>query len=554
LNYWGNIKKSVSAIKPRNLAWHLKLPHPPPIGPENIKSVAILPFENLSADKDQEYFCDGMTEDIITKLSQAIGLKVIPRASVMFYKGKNIKILDIGKELKVATILKGSVRKRGNRIRITAQLINAKTEAHIWAETYDRDIDLKDIFNLQTEVTLNIVNALKENLSTLEKEMIKKRPTENSNAYDFYLMARNYSRRLLKQDNEQAIKLLKKALEYDPEYARAYAALAGCYTQRVLRFGFDPKWLDKALELIQKAIKIDPNSAKGYHSLGSFYYTTGQIKKAIEASRKSVNLNSTPIGAIPNLVIGLSFTGKFEEAMTLAIKRLPNATAYPWSYFSIGMVYRGFGDHKNALPWIDKALELQPELSETNHNRVICLVALGKHQQALEQSQKYLAIAPERYTALFYAGYVELFSNNLDQAIPYFQKSIKLFSVRNHYNLCNTTLLGYIFWQKGEQDRARKLLDQSLNFDHQQLHKGNELFAIPLDLATIYAIRGENEEALKWFQKVIDTGWDEFPDYLIDSLWANLRHDERFIKMMAKVNAKNDKISKKIDRLAAGLH
>lgn len=516
--------------------------------PQYLKSIAVLPFVNMSADKDQEYFCDGMTEDIITKLSQVTDLKVISRTSVMLYKGKKKRIRNIGEELNVAAILEGSVRKGGDRLRITAQLINAKTEAHIWADAFDRDIDIKDVFNVQSEVALEIVNALRAKLSPGEREILKKKPTENLKAYDYYLMGRNYYLRFRKQDNEHAIELYKKAMELDSGYARAYAGLGEVYVQRVFRYGFPPKWLEKAFELSNKAIEIDPDCSEAYKSLGLFYIANGWIKKAIKVTRKSFKLNPDPALALPNLVILLCLTGEFEEAMTLAKNGLSVAPAEPWCYYCIGLVYRGLGDHYKAVEWLNKALELQPNLSDANDSLINCLLTLGRYQQALEQSQKYLSAAPGRYTALFYAGYAALFSNKIEPAKQYFQRSIELYSIRNHVSLCNTTLLGYIYWKKGEKDEARKLFDQSLNFDRKALEQGVEHPGIPYDLAVVNAILGDKEETLKWLQKVIDIGWIDFSGYLTDSLWANLRSDERFKKMIAEANAKVYKIRKRIEK------
>jgi serine/threonine protein kinase/tetratricopeptide (TPR) repeat protein len=530
--------------------WFLskKPSQPPAVVSEDLKSIAVLPFVNMSADKNQEYFCDGMTEDIITKLSQVTDLKVISRTSVMLYKDRKKRIRDIGEELKVATILEGSVRKGGDRLRITAQLINAKTEAHIWADAFDRDIDIKDVFNVQSEVALEIVNALKAKLSPGEREMLNKKPTENLKAYDYYLMGRNYYLRFRKQDNEHAIELYKKALELDPNYARAYAGLGEVYAQRVLRYGFPPGWLEKAFELSNKAIEIEPGCAESYKSLGLVYLIKGWLKKALLATRKSFKLNPDPALALPNLVILLCLDGEFEEAMTLAKNGLSTAPTDPWCYYCIGLVYRCLGDYSKAVEWLNKALELQPSLDDANQNLIHCYLALGRYQQALEQSRKFLSATPDRYTALFYAGCAALFSNKLEPAKQYLQRTIELYSIRNHFDLCNTTLLGYIYWKTGEKDEARKLFDQSLNFDRRALEQGVEQLGIPLDLATIYAIRGDKEEALKWFQKVIDTGWIDFPGYMIDSLWANLRSDERFKKMMAEANAKAYKIRKRTEK------
>ena len=185
------------------------------------KSVAVLPFQNLSPDPENAFFADGMTEDILTQLAKIRDLKVISRSSVMRYKGTQKPIQTIAAELGVATVLEGSVRRAGNRVRIVGQLIDARTDEHLWAETYDRE--LKDVFAIQSEVAQRIAAALKATLSPAEKKRIEQSPTQNLAAYDLYLKGRELYNRYRKADNEAAIELFQKALELDPAFALGYA-------------------------------------------------------------------------------------------------------------------------------------------------------------------------------------------------------------------------------------------------------------------------------------------------------------------------------------------
>ncbi|MCI0615261.1 tetratricopeptide repeat protein, partial [bacterium] len=211
------------------------------------------------------YFTDGMTEDIITQLSKIGELKVISRTSIMQYKNSNKGLREIAQELKVGNILEGSVRKEGNQLRITGQLIDAQTDEHIWAETYDRN--LEDVFEVQSDVAQQIASALKAKLSSKEKELVEKKPTENLAAYDYYLKGRDYYGRYHKQDNETAIEMFQKALKLDPNFALAYAGLADAYARRTM-FGFPETWNDSAFEASSKAIALDPNLPEGYKALG----------------------------------------------------------------------------------------------------------------------------------------------------------------------------------------------------------------------------------------------------------------------------------------------
>ncbi len=186
-------------------------------------SIAVLPFDNISNDPGQEYFCDGITEDIIANLSKIGNLKVISRTSVMQYKDVNKTLPEIADELNVNMILEGTVRQADDRVRIIAQLIEAREDKHIWAETYDREV--KDIFAIQSDVAEKIAGVLSVKLSDKEKSLIQKKPTEDFVAYNFYIKGREFYYRYINEDNKQAIRMFKKALEIDPDYVLAYAGL-----------------------------------------------------------------------------------------------------------------------------------------------------------------------------------------------------------------------------------------------------------------------------------------------------------------------------------------
>lgn len=194
------------------------------------KSIAVLPFDNLSQDSENEYFSDGLTEDIITQLSKLGELTVISRSSVMRYKNEERDLRQIGSVLGVATILEGSVRRSGDKLRISAQLVDTSADRQLWAETYDRE--MKDVFAIQSEVAEMIAMALKVELSPEEKERIEKSPTTNLTAYDFYLKGQEYYLRYRGPDNESAIELFERALELDPDFALAHSGLADAYFQR----------------------------------------------------------------------------------------------------------------------------------------------------------------------------------------------------------------------------------------------------------------------------------------------------------------------------------
>jgi non-specific serine/threonine protein kinase len=230
------------------------------------KSIAVLPFDNLSPDPENEYFSLGITEDIITQLSKIPDLRVTSRTSAMRYQDSEKSVREIAQELQVASILEGSVRRVGNQVRITAQLVDAKTDEHLWAETYDREIE--DIFAIQSDVAEQIASSLKVELSPEDRARIERKPTENLTAYDYYLKGRDQYYSYSREDNERAIEFFNEALDVDPDYARAHGGLADAYAQRWLWYGFGEEWLDSAIEESSKAVALDPDLAETYQAEG----------------------------------------------------------------------------------------------------------------------------------------------------------------------------------------------------------------------------------------------------------------------------------------------
>ncbi len=513
------------------------------------KSIAVLPFKNLSEDKENEYFSDGVTEDIITQLSKIGDLRVISRTSVMQYKNVNKRLRDIGKELDVATILEGSVRRAGNEVRIVAQLIDASTDEHLWAETYDKE--LTKIFTIQSEIAQQIAAALKSKLSPAEKERLEKKPTENLTAYDYYLKGREYYNRYRKQDNENAIELFKKALEFDPNYALAYAGLGESYATRTRRYEFPQAWADSGIAVSKKAISIDPNLPEAYTSLSIAYNQKGWHHKAIEAARKAVEINSNY--ATGNEMLGYwnLYTGKLDEALQWLKKSVLLDPSDPFNFYGVGAIYFRLDDHTKAEQWFKKGIELQPDFVYTYVALSLLYLAQGKYNQAVEECRKILSISPDDIVGLNAIGDAELFLGDSAEAKQYYEKAIAKISSRwNVYaGRCNITSLGYIFSKMGQHDEARKMFSQSLKLDREELDQGSEWYIVLYDLAAINAIQGNKAEAYKWLQKAIDAGWRTYRLGLIDPLMENLRNDEQFKQMMAQVKTNVDDMRKQVERM-----
>jgi len=507
------------------------------------KSIAVLPFRNLSEEKGSEYFSDGITEDIITQLSKIGELKVISRTSVMRYKNSDKSLRDIGKELDVATILEGSVRRADNQVRIVAQLIDARNDEHLWAETYDKE--LTQIFAIQSDVAQQIAIALKAKLSPAEKERLEKKPTESLTAYDYYLKGRDYYYRYHKQDNENAIELFNKALEVDPDYALAYAGLGDAYGQRFDKFGFPASWLDSTITVSEKAIVIDPSSAEAYKALGLAYYGKGWYRKALEANHKAVELNPSYWVAVGNIGWMNWEIGEFDEALQWAKKTLEVNPTAPFTYHGVGTVYWGLSDDDKATQWNNRALELQPDFIPARRGLSQMYLSQGKYKDAIEEGRKILSAFPDDFLGLQITGNAELFSGNYAQAQEYYEKAVALYPTARH--LDTKTRLGYIYWKTGQQDKAREMFGQNIKIAQGELAQGSEWWEVRYNLAAINAIEGNKAEGYEWLERAIDAGWRFYRLGVRDPLLENLRDDEQFKEMMAQVKAKVDEMRRRVE-------
>jgi len=506
------------------------------------KSVAVLPFTNMSGDKEDEFFSDGVTEDIIAQLSNIGELKVISRTSTMQYKNTTKNIREIAKELDVATILEGSVRRADNEVRIVAQLIDAANDKHIWAQTYDKE--LTQIFAIQSDVARQIASALEAELSPREEEQLAKKPTVNIDAYAYYLKGREYYSRYGKEDNENAIGLFKKTLELDSDYALAYAGLGDAYAQRASKFGFPEAWVDSSIVASEKSISLDPTLAEGYKALGLAYQNKGWLKRSLDTYRKAVELNPDYHPAVANVGWVQGELGNFDEALRWHKRALSLSPMVAMSYVGVGIAYLNLCDYAAAEEWLNKALALQPDYWFAQGLLSWVSMAKGEYQQCIERAEKILASDPNEVRALTTIGNAQLMLGNYPRAEEYLAKSVSIDSLHG-----DTTNLGYVYWKTGRQDEAREMFARSLEVDQKELSQGNEGYRVLHELSQINAIQGNKAEAYTWLQKAIDAGWRFYKGAEVDPTLENLHGDDKFKKMMADVKATVDEMRKRVEEM-----
>jgi len=372
------------------------------------KAIAVLPFDNISSDKENEYFGDGLTEELIANLSRLKEMRVISRTTTMQYKDTKKDIKTIGKELGARYIMEGSVRKFHDDLRITAQLIDVESDEQLWAETYKGK--LADIFDIQEKVAKQIVDALMVKLTPTEKVELTKRPTLVAEAYDFNLRARNYLYRQSKNNIQFAIQFFEKAIALDSRYAEAYAGLAEAYAIRYAYFERKETWLDKALELSLKAIMYDSTLSEAYAALALSYFYKGSFDEALEAVQKALTLDTNNFFAY--WILGRIYftTDKDKEAIKPFKKVIELNPEFYTVYSDLRMVYEKLGDTerlneivKTTLTFFRQYLEQYPDDGRARILYASILVFVEKIEEAKKETNMALELSPNDNVMLYNA-------------------------------------------------------------------------------------------------------------------------------------------------------
>ena len=347
-------------------------------------SVAVLPFANLSQDPAQEYFSDGVTEDLITGLSKVSGLFVIARNSVFTYKGKPVKVRDVGRDLGVRYVLEGGVQRSGSRVRITAQLVDASTGYHIWAERYDREVN--DIFALQDEVTQQIVRAMAVKLTEGEKVRLGRPPTGVLEAYDLVLRGHDERRLSTRDGNAEARRLFVKALDLDPGYAAAYLGLSWTHLQSwQLLWSTDRESLARARDLAERAIALNESLVGAYHVLGQIYLWMKEHDRAIAQAEHAVALAPNDADGYETLAEILGWSGRAEESIGMIRHAMRLNPHYPFFYqWTMGHGYYLTERRQEALDAFARVVRENPNFFPAYAYRGVLFSELGRVKEARE--------------------------------------------------------------------------------------------------------------------------------------------------------------------------
>jgi serine/threonine-protein kinase len=455
------------------------------------KSIVVLPFENMSGDKEDEYFSDGITEDIITQLSKVRDLRVISRTSSMRYKGSSKLLREIGEELGAATILEGSVRRYGDEVRITAQLIDARTDEHIWAENYDRK--LASIFAIQSDVAQKITAALQATLSPAEKLRMESTPTENLEAYNDYLKGRHYLNQRDLEGYEKSIQYFQAAIDRDPGYALAYAGLADTYLLLQL-WHFRPphETMPKAQSAALSALEIDGELAEVHTSLAAIrHWYLWDWVGAEEAYRRAIELN-------PNY-----------------------ATAHHWYAFYL----RDMRRFEEAAEEILIAQNLDPLslIIEANVG-LIAYAHRGQLDKAIEVLRRLIDTAPDFLPAHERLAYVYDLAGRAEEAAT---EWIRTYEIAGTVSAPEAAELLQVAETSGPKVLHGRYLDHLLQ-------RSDTKYVAPFDIAYQYARTGHADKAMEWLNKAYNDRSSEMTSLNVHPL-GDLQTDSRFQELLRKI-------------------
>ncbi len=458
---------------------------------EESPSIAILPFVNMSADPENEYFSDGLSEAILNSLTKIEDFKVVARTSAFSFKGKDVDIRDIGKQLDVNKVLEGSVQKAGNRLRITAQLINVSDGYHLWSERFDRNMD--DVFAIQDEISLAIVDNLKIKLLKGEKTKLVKHHTNDPEAYNYYLKGRYFYNKRTEENVKRSVEYYEQALEKDPKFALAYAGLADTYAT----FGFY-HWLpieeagSKAKEFALKGLEVD-DSVGETHAAYANYIMWFEFKwaEAEKEYKKAIELSPSDVEARHMYAHVLECLGRFDEA----------------------------------IAEMGKALELEPLQINLNHCMGNILFFSGDYNGAIEMFQKTIEMDPSFPLQYFWLGRVFLQAGAL-------QKAIEIFEQGTEFPTVNANVLGGLGLAYALADREKDAMEKIDQLE--KLSKEKYVDATPF--AYIYMGLGNIDKTFEYLEKGFEIG-DMYLFYLpIDPVFKELHDDPRFKALLKKMD------------------
>lgn len=512
-------------------------------------TVAVLPFANLSADEENAYFADGIHEDVLTQLSKIGSLLVISRTSVLPYRETGKSLGEIGAELGATAVLEGSVRRSGSQVRVVAQLIDARSDAHLWSDTYDRELTGENVFAIQSDVARRVADALRTTLTPEEETRLARLPTDDLGAYDFYLRGREAYGTYTAAANDEALRLYREALRVDPEYALAWAGLGDAYAQRVLRYGFGIDWADSAAAAASRATELDPELAEGHKALGVALFAAGRLEDAVDAYLRAVELNPSHYGAVNNMGVMQNRLGALDEALRWykrAFRLSPNLLLIRTN---IAWVYLNLGEREIARRWIADVQALDPTNESARWGEGMIALAEGRPAVAVRIAERLAAEGVGRARSQHLAAQLTLHARRFDLARQYARESVRL-APENPTPILHLpeTILGHAQVETGAVDEGRRHLRRGL--ERSQALRSRDA-TLPFELwaiAASHAALGDTERALDLLEQSAEAGssWDAWTE--LDPLFDAVRDEPRFVAIVGRMADNRVRMRLRVER------
>ncbi len=459
------------------------------IAPPTVKSVAVLPFRNLSADPDNEYFTDGITEDIIAQLSKIHALKVISRSSVMRYKSREQSLREIAARLEATSLVDGSVRRIGDRVRIVAELIDAESDQHLWADTYDRQ--LTDVFAIQTDVALRIAAALQTELSVEERTRIRNEPTNDPQAYQLYLQGRHCLVRYTDEGMHKAVWYFERAMELDPNYAYPYTGVALAYIELGETGHIEPSVAySRARDAVDKAISLDSSLAEAHVVLGTL-----------------------------RVVWEFDWEGA-EREFRRALELNPGSAD---AYDLYGRLCSSLGRDDEAIAMQRRAQELDPMAHRSDYAN--SLLRAGRFDEALQEAQRAVEFDPHYDRVHATLGWALVKKRRYDEGLAELEKAVALSPDSTTW----IAQLGQAYAEAGKLDEARGIL-------HRLTTMSTQGYVSPYHMAYVLTGLGEHDQAIDWLERAYTERAGAVYGIKGSFLFAPLRSHPRFIALLKKMN------------------
>jgi len=397
----------------------------------DLKSIAVLPFVNMSGDAENEYFSDGISEEILNLLVKLPTLRVASRTSSFAFKGKDFDIPDVARRLNVATVLEGSVRRHGDRVRITAQLIETATDSHLWSETYDRE--MKDVFVIQDDIAQSIVAALQMTLTPRDRRALQYVATTNPEAYDYYLKGRKYMYTMSSRNFQHAIRMYRKAIELDENYAIAYAGMADTYSQMFRFVDASHENAAKALDASEHAIELDPDSAEAHASRGLSLFINEKYQEAERHFETAGLLNPKLFESYFFYALSCSSQGQYEKAARLFVQASEMNPADYQSPSFLALAYTALGRKADAdkarrrtIELIEQHLDMNPDDTRALYIGAANLSSLGDTQRAKDWTERAYDAGREEPMVLYNVACTYALLGESERAMELLEKAVDL--------------------------------------------------------------------------------------------------------------------------------